>query len=201
MDEINSVISYWFGEMDKAGFSKESEKQKWWSGGNEVDIEISHRFGGLVEEALNRGLKSWKETSRGRLALILLLDQFTRNIYRGTERAFSGDSRALKLCKLGLSENSDLELPIECRVFFYMPLEHSENLEDQELCIRLLTSLKRESPSDKHSLLDANIQFAEQHKAIISRFGRFPHRNEALKRQNTPEEDAYLAGDFASFGQ
>ncbi|GLQ29864.1 DUF924 family protein [Litoribrevibacter albus] len=201
MDDIAKVISYWFGELDSDGFALDQNKNKWWSGGNDIDIEISHQFGHLVEEALNRGLKEWKDSSSGRLALILLLDQFTRNIYRGTERAFAGDSRALKLCKLGLSEKTDLELPIEHRVFFYMPLEHSESLEDQELCIRLFTSLKRESPQEKHPLLDSYVGFAEQHRDIIKQFGRFPHRNESLKRVNTAEEETYLNGKAHRFGQ
>ena len=201
MKEISKIISYWFGELDDAGFSQELQKKKWWSGSSEVDLEISHQFGHLVEEALRRGLKHWKNSEQGRLALILLLDQFTRNIYRGTERAFSGDHRALKICKLGLSEKTDLALPIEHRVFFYMPLEHSENLDDQELCIRMLSSLKREAPANKQKVIDDYIGFAEQHRDIIKRFGRFPHRNSILNRTNTREESTYLNGDHASFGQ
>lgn len=201
MEDINAIISYWFGDLDTSGFAQDEQKQKWWTGSSEVDLEISHQFGHLVEEALKRGLKSWKNTAQGRLALILLLDQFTRNIYRGTERAFSGDHRALKLCKLGLSEKTDLALPIEHRVFFYMPLEHSENLDDQELCIRMFSSLKREVPKEKQQIIDNYVGFAEEHRDIIKRFGRFPHRNSALNRTNTKEETNYLEGQFSSFGQ
>lgn len=201
MEDINAIISYWFGDLDPYGFAHETQKQKWWSASGDIDLEISHRFGHLVEDALKRELKAWKNTEQGRLALILLLDQFTRNIYRGTERAFAGDHRALKICKLGLSEKTDLALPIEHRVFFYMPLEHSENLDDQELCIRLFTSLKREAPADKQKVIDSYVGFAEQHRDIIKRFGRFPHRNSILSRTNTKAESDYLDGQYSSFGQ
>lgn len=201
VNDISEIIDYWFGQLDQDGFSSAEANQKWWSGTDEIDLEISHRFESLIQSAFKHELDEWKETSLGQLALIILLDQFTRNIYRGTEQAFSGDHHALEICKQGLSRKFDLELPIEYRVFFYMPLEHSENLEDQELCIRLLSALKRECPESKQQLIDSYVGFAQQHKQIIEQFGRFPHRNAALNRTNTAEELAYLENDHASFGQ
>ena len=201
MNDISEIIDYWFGPLDQDGFSTDEAKQKWWSGTDEIDLEISHRFERLIQAAFKHELDDWKETGLGQLALIILLDQFTRNIYRGTEQAFSGDHHALEICKQGLSRKLDLELPIEHRVFFYMPLEHSEDLEDQELCIRLLTALKRESPESKQQLINNYVSFAQQHKEIIEQFGRFPHRNAALNRTNTTDEAIYLEDEHASFGQ
>lgn len=201
MASQEQVLSYWFGTLDSTGFASESMKKKWWQGSDETDIEITHQFGESVQSALKQSLEHWRSTAKGQLALIILLDQFTRNIFRGTERAFSGDALALDVCKQGLSEKKDLELATEERVFFYMPLEHSEDIEDQNLCIRLLHGVKKSCNEQNHAALDNYISFAESHKDIIAKFGRFPHRNDALKRTNTVEEQAYLNGDHTRFGQ
>ncbi|GAA3932973.1 DUF924 family protein [Litoribacillus peritrichatus] len=201
MSPMKQVINYWFGTLDEDGFAHQEEKQKWWSASDEIDLEISHKFGDLVKQALNHQLKDWRESTTGKLASIILLDQFTRNIYRGTEQAFSGDNKALKICKMGLSSGEDLDLTAEQQVFFYMPLEHSEDLEDQELCIRLLEGLKKRSPHHKEETIDGYIRFAKHHRDIIAEFGRFPHRNKVLQRKNTPEEERYLDGEHTSFGQ
>lgn len=201
MEDINNILNFWFGTLDPHGFADNSVKEKWWSGGSDLDAEISHRYGHLVHDAVHHELKDWKYTSQGQLALILLLDQFTRNIYRGTELAYAGDSRALRICKYGLSQKHDLSLPIEYRVFYYMPLEHSEDIDNQALCLRLMESLKRDCPEDKHSMIERYTQFSRQHYDIIKKFGRFPHRNDVLKRANTVEEQTYLDNSPSRFGQ
>ena len=201
MTQIEQVIRFWFGIQDEDGFSSKQEKNKWWSGSAETDLDISHQFGELVNQALKHQLKEWEETAEGQLAYIILLDQFTRYIYRGTEHAFSGDSKALKICKNGLSVDNDLALTSEQRVFFYMPLEHSEAIEDQELCIRLLEGLLKRSPSHRQDVIQGYIRFAKHHRDIIAEFGRFPHRNETLKRMNTPQENEFLKGEHSRFGQ
>lgn len=200
-EDIERILQFWFGQLDTDGFAAAEQKKLWWSGDDDLDLEISHKFSSLVQMALSHNLESWEDTPQGRLASVILLDQFTRNIFRGTEQAFSGDTNALRICKDGLKVQADLELSAEQQVFFYMPLEHSEDIDDQELCIRLLQGLEKRVPETKKETIQGYIKFAIEHKEIIQQFGRFPHRNKALNRENTPEEEDYLAGHHKSFGQ
>ncbi len=165
------------------------------------DHEIVKDFSEDVDRASEGQLDHWAHKPRGRLALILLLDQFRRNIYRNTPEAFSKDKAALKLCVEGAMEKRDKGLtPIE-RVFFYMPLQHAESrkvqLKSREIYGRLTEAV---SPTYKETF-DTIAQFAELHADIVEQFGRFPHRNDVLDRENTAEEDEYLAGDVPIFGQ
>lgn len=195
-----AVLRYWFGEIVD-GFPSEDRDQLWWVGGPEVDREIRERFDHLLSAAADGRHDDWKREPRGRLALILLLDQFTRNIYRGTECAFSHDDKALSLCLEGLELGQDRRLGTIERCFFYMPLEHSEHLKHQHRCVRLFSELVEVAPPERRKRMRGYVDFADQHKAIIERFGRFPHRNHILKRASTPEETHYLSGKHVSFGQ
>jgi len=173
-----------------------------WFGENpDFDDEVEAKFSDDVAGASTGKLDHWAEDPRGRLALIILIDQFRRNIYRNTEKAFSRDRLALKLCVEGAMEKKDKSLTPIQKVFFYMPLQHTESRKVQtksaELYSRLAESV---SPTYRETFLTV-AQFAELHKDIIDQFGRFPHRNALLGRENTPEEDKYLAGDSPDFGQ
>ena len=136
---------------------------------------------------------------RESLARIVLLDQMTRMIFRGDGRAFVGDGKALALCRAGLHSGADKTMPPVYRQFFYLPLEHSEEMAHQELCVRLFTTLRDENPP-LAKMLNGALEYAIKHRDIIARFGRFPHRNIALNRQSTAAEKEYLK-DAEKFGQ
>ena len=202
MTGAEEVLDFWFGELDETGMSGKDRENLWWSSGPDLDREIEQRFGALVERALAEDLEDWPDEPRFRLAKIILLDQFTRNIFRGSARAFAGDPSALELSKQGLDRGEDKRLSPAQRAFFYMPLEHSESLEDQDLSVAQFEALHREFadiPGAK--LLKSYCDYAERHRDIIRRFGRYPHRNRALDRESTEAERAYLAGGGATFGQ
>jgi uncharacterized protein (DUF924 family) len=191
---IEEVLTYWFGDLKSPDEYPQEQSRLWFSGGESVDQEIRKRFGFLVDQAMDHKLDDWKKTPRGRLALIILIDQFSRNIYRGTAKAFSGDLLALDLVFEGLAVKEDEKLfPIE-RVFFYLPLEHSEDVKIQELSVHLFHKLSLSSPAFT-SFLD----YALRHYEIIEKFGRFPHRNSLLGRESTLEEIEFLKSPHSSF--
>lgn len=165
------------------------------------DQQIEARFGPVMAARRRGELEAWEDTPQGRLALILLADQFPRSVYRGTPAAFADDPEARRLCIEGIEAGHDPRLaPIE-RVFFYLPLEHSESLPDQERCLALFRSLEREAPAGLAEAFSGYTRFAAWHRDIIARFGRFPHRNAVLGRRDTAEEAAYLAAGAPRFGQ
>ncbi|RXJ74756.1 hypothetical protein CS022_00540 [Veronia nyctiphanis] len=194
------VLNFWFGELD-GDVTKESRQKLWFTGGQDVDQEITERFQDIVSQAGQGRLTDWMETPDGTLALIILLDQFTRNIYRGLGAAFRHDEYALAVCKKGLAKGFDAELPAIQRVFFYLPLEHSELLEDQEESLFRFSQLIK-AVDEQHKLMFENFyHFAEEHHDIVARFGRFPHRNSTLGRLSSEKEIQYLSGGGARFGQ
>ncbi|MBN1587265.1 MAG: DUF924 domain-containing protein [Candidatus Omnitrophica bacterium] len=197
--EPSDVLDFWFGQLEGDAFFPEDKASMWFRGGPEVDEEISRRFGAAVQSALAGQLDNWKVEPRSCLALILLLDQFTRNIYRGMARAYSGDAQALELCLWGMERGYDLELwPVEAW-FFYLPLEHSEDFALQKKSVQCYEALvERSAPAIELPIRNA-LDYAEQHRDLIERFGRFPHRNDALGRLNTEEEEKYLLQPNAGF--
>lgn len=199
-EAIEEILQFWFGPLHE-GFAAESKQALWWSGREEHDMELQELFGCRVRQASRGELEDWSINPRGRLALILLLDQFTRSIYRGTADAFAGDARALGLCRQGIELGHDRGLEFSERLFFYMPLEHAESVEAQDLHIDILEGLRQEVPLQRRALIDNSLNFAHQHRDLIVRFGRFPHRNDALQRVSTPEELAYLNQSHRRWGQ
>ena len=197
---IQTILSYWFGEI-KDGFPIENRNSVWWSGGPAIDQSIRENFGKWVTKASSEKLEHWKDDPQGRMALIILLDQFTRNIYRGTSEAFAADPLALRLCLEGIDWQQDQKLSWIERAFFYLPLVHSEDLDNHRLCIqleeKLVASVEREHQKNLQGFLDSAIE----HKEIIERFGRYPHRNQVLQRISTPEELEYLREKNNRFGQ
>jgi uncharacterized protein (DUF924 family) len=165
------------------------------------DALMAERFGLAAEAAAAGRLDDWAATPSGRLALILLLDQLPRNLYRGTARAFATDAAARALTVEGIEIGHDRALhPLE-RVFFYLPLEHAESPADQERCVQLFEALQREAPPGFEEPFAGFTRFARWHRDIVARFGRFPHRNRLLGRADTTEETRYLQGDAPAFGQ
>ncbi|MCI0453692.1 MAG: DUF924 domain-containing protein [Candidatus Dadabacteria bacterium] len=195
------ILNYWFGEL-KEGEAPSGEYYKmWFSKSNEVDESIKTNFEDDLKYAVEGKLKSWEDSPQGTLALIILLDQFSRNMYRGTERAFAQDSLALGVYLRGVQKGFDKKLhPVE-RLFFYMPLEHSEDLEMQKKSVEYFTILEKlfTSPPSLASMMTEFRDYAERHYVIIERFGRFPHRNEILERKSTSQEIEFLKQPGSSF--
>jgi uncharacterized protein (DUF924 family) len=198
----SDVIEFWLGEDRGDALAVASAKgAMWWGGGEALDREISERFGARVEQAARGGLAEWRDDPHGRLALILLLDQFTRNVHRGTAEAFAADPLALELAREAVEDGTDARLqPIE-RVFLYMPFEHAEDLGAQDTAVRLFEALATEVPEAWRATFDNFTAFAVKHRDIIAQFGRFPHRNAVLGRVSTDAETAYLDAGGETFGQ
>ncbi|MCB1684948.1 MAG: DUF924 family protein [Pseudomonadales bacterium] len=194
-----ALLHFWFGTFTD-GFSDSAHRKRWFSGGADFDEECRLRFGPLSAAIIAGEHEDWLDTPRGRLACILACDQLPRNIHRGTAAAFSGDARALQIAKLGVELSLDRDLEFDERAFFYMPFEHSERLIDQHTSVGLFTRLRDATPSGRRHLSGSYLQFAQQHRDLIERFGRFPHRNGVLGRISTPEELEYLRGGN-DFGQ
>ncbi len=198
---IEQILAFWFREQALSAPQIDRRMDIWFSEDAVFDHEIEKEFSDDVVAACDGKLDHWAAESHGRLALIILIDQFRRNIHRGTAAAFSKDKLALKLCVEGAMEKKDKGLtPIE-RVFFYMPLQHAESKKVQAKSLELYNRLAEAvSPTYRETFLTV-AQFAELHKDIVDQFGRFPHRNALLGRENTAEESEYLAGDSPDFGQ
>ncbi len=198
---IDAIITFWFREQELSAPQIDRRMDIWFGADEVFDHECKKDFSDDVTAASEGRLDHWAHEPRGRLALILLLDQFRRNIFRGTADAFSKDKMALKLCVEGAMAKTDQGLaPIE-RVFFYMPLQHTESKKVQAKSVELFSKLAEAVSPTYRETFETVTQFAELHRDIIEQFGRFPHRNTLLNRANTPQEDEYLSGDGPDFGQ
>ncbi len=205
MDEALEVRRFWFGRLPLKSEGVTERLALWFGSGadeQQADELVRSRFGALVERAAAGGLAAWADSPRRRLSLILLLDQFTRHVYRGTQRAFATDREALALTLSGMQSAADAALtPVE-RIFFYMPLQHAELSDAQEESVAAYRRLLNEAPEElKAAIFASALESAELHRSIVARFGRFPHRNRVLGRPNTAEEEAYLGQGGHSFGQ
>ena len=162
---------------------------------------MREQFATLLEAGGRDELDDWMDTPRGAIALILVLDQFPRHIYRGSARAFDLDHKALRLCELGIERGLHEQLaPVE-RGFFYLPMEHAEDLRVQEASVALMHTNARSAAPELREYLENAAHYGEMHRDIIARFGRFPHRNEVLGRASSDAELAYLSGGGERFGQ
>ena len=200
MERSEEILREWFAEADGDGWSFSEEREKYWFGKNaQVDADLRKRFVTDVERAAAGLLRGWEATPRGRLALIILLDQLPRNIHRGTPAAFAHDAQALQLARDGIDLGHDLQLrPIE-RSFFYLPFEHAEDPEAQAQAVRLYDALAAGAPPHARERFRVFLDYAVAHKKIIDRFGRFPHRNDILGRDTTDEEASFLKQPGSSF--
>ncbi len=196
----SDVLDFWFGDGLQLDWPSQDHNELWFGGGPAQDEVIRQRFGPLVDEALNGGLIEWETEPRTRLALIVLLDQLSRNVHRGQRRAFDGDARAQRLTRRSIAEGMDTTLtPAGC-VFLYMPLMHAEHLALQEECVARFQKLVDSSPEGLRDKLNSNLRFAVVHRDIVAQYGRFPYRNAVLGRESTPEEDEFLKNG-PRFGQ
>lgn len=192
-EKYEDVLRFWFPSQPNPDQAAIVRQWEWWfrGGGN---VEIIEHFSPLLEQAIQGELDAWSRQPRSRLALILVLDQFSRSIYPGTAQAFAQDSKACKLTLEGINVGhyEALKTPWE-RTFFFLPLGHSEDLRNLELAVKLADDLVQESPQEYRALLEFSAAQARRHQEILTQFGRHPHRNQALGRQSTPEELEYLA--------
>lgn len=182
------LLDWWFGSAETPD-EISADKNKLWFG-KRHDRQARERFGDLVEQALASGLSDWVQRPEGWLALVLLLDQLPRMIFRDTPKAFSGDLRAQALVAQGMAAGFDRQLKPIQRVFIYLVLEHCENLAVQNEAVSRFIELVREQP--QAAVFEDNLDYAERHQKIIARFGRFPHRNGVLGRESTAEEVEFL---------
>jgi len=191
-DEARAVLDFWFGEAGCEAFG--TQRKAWFAKDAAFDRLVAERFGAQIERALRGELEAWAAAAPGALARILLLDQFTRNAFRGDRRAFAGDAQALAAASAMVGSHLDEELPPFMRAFVYMPFEHAEGLAMQDEAVRLFMRLAAASPELRNML-----EYARRHRAVIARFGRFPHRNAILGRLSTADELDYLEQPGSTF--
>ena len=201
------VLQFWFGSKPYTTAQVAQRSRLWFGNPNapeltpQTDELIQGQFAPLMAAAARGELESWESSPRRRLALILLLDQFPRNVFRGTRAAFSQDARALRLAVSGMQFGADAALdPLE-RMFFYMPLMHAESLEVQDESVAAFRRLLDEAQPELRSYFEGCLRYAQQHRELIARFGRFPHRNRILERDSSNAEIEYLTSEREDFAQ
>lgn len=199
--EAEAILDFWFGSGWREGAVTEDPEREalWWKGGPDADAYIRSRFGQAHERAVAGGLDEWAVTPAGRLALILVLDQFSRQIHRDRPEAYALDQRAQLLCLTGLDRGSDRALGPLQRVFFYMPLEHAEDRSLQLRSVHLFEQLVDEVEPGHRPRFEQYLSFARKHRDVIERFGRFPHRNEVLGRESDHHEARFLRVEGRGF--
>ena len=190
--QAQDVLDFWFLPPDNRDYGQ--ARGEWFRKDDAFDAHIRARFGTLIDAAIEGGLRAWEATPHGALARLIVLDQFTRNVYRGTPRAFAGDAQALALAVALTQAGQDQLLPPMLRAFAYLPFEHAEDLAMQARAVELFQLLSQAQPG-----FDGMLDYAERHQEVIARFGRFPHRNAILGRASTPQEVEFLRQPGSSF--
>jgi len=197
--DAEEILRFWFGETADDGLSQPAQIERWFQKSDALDAEIRERFLASWEAITAGQREAWLTQPRSLLAYVLVLDQFSRNMFRGQAAAFSGDTRAMSAVRSAVTRYTDQLLPGHLRLFLYMPYMHSELPADQDRCVALFTRFRDQSEGPLREMLADNVGFAERHRTIITRFGRFPHRNEALSRVSTPQEQEFLKQPGSSF--
>jgi uncharacterized protein (DUF924 family) len=195
----DDVLRFWFGELDELGRANQDIQARWWSKDAALDAEIRQRFASIHAAAARGDLDTWLAAPRTRLAYITVLDQFSRNMFRDTAGMFATDELALRAAVEGIDAGMDRQLKLDERGMFYMPLMHSEELSVQERCVGLFLQLTNEVTGTTRANMLSRVGFAERHRDIVKKFGRFPHRNAILGRASTPDELDFLDGPGSSF--
>jgi uncharacterized protein (DUF924 family) len=193
------LLEWWFGTLQSPNEIAADKGKLWFGKRASQDLEARTRFGDQVEQALAGGLTEWAQCPEGWLALVLLLDQLPRMIYRDTPKAFSGDLRAQKLVAQGVAADFDRQLKPIQRVFIYLVFEHCENLAAQNEAVSRFMALLAEQPEAERVVFADNLDYAERHRKVIAQFGRFPHRNAVLGRESTDEELVFLSKPGSRF--
>lgn len=189
-DAVGEILDFWFSD---------SARGRWFVKDPAFDDEIGRRFKGLAAEAAAGELSAWESAPEGSLALVLLLDQFPRNMYRENPRAFSPDGEARRVARLAVDRGLDCRIALDRRFFFYMPFEHSEEAGDQARSVALFRRWVDEHPPAAKEKAEEQFRYVLRHQEIIRRFGRFPHRNRVLGRPTAPAEEEFLKEPHSSF--
>ena len=194
------ILDFWIGDAATSADAASAKNALWFRKSDETDALLRARFGATVE-ALSDGLvDEWSDQGpRARLAAIIALDQFSRNIYRGAPKSFANDPTALALSLKAIEQGEHVDIPIVEQVFLYLPLEHAEDAERQTQCVSLMAGMLERAPTAFKPMCEDWLDYSRRHKAVIDQFGRFPHRNKILGRVSTPEEVEYLAQPGAGF--
>ncbi|MCB0308735.1 MAG: DUF924 domain-containing protein [Bdellovibrionales bacterium] len=193
------VLEFWFGQLDENHFSEPELRKTWWESNLKFDNQVRLRFFSTHQAITESFPQDWLENPKGQLAYIIVLDQFSRNMYRGTPNMYSFDSLALSQAKRSIQKGVDVHFKGDPRSFFYLPFMHSEELSDQEKCVELFKNFLDELQGSSREYMQENYKFAIMHRDIVKRFGRFPHRNKILGRPSTPDEEHFLKEPGSSF--
>jgi len=197
---LKTIHYFWFGNLAQ-GMPSEDNIKKWFGFSPDTDAEIKEQFGDVVEQAANGELDEWRNSPQGAVVLTILFDQFPRNIFRRTERAFAYDGKALQLAKDSIAKKYDRSMHFAERLFCYMPFIHTEDESMQHKGVVLFQQLVNQASGEQYEFAQHSLKEARKHLNIIIRFGRFPHRNEVLGRVSTEEEMQFLAREDSRFGQ
>jgi uncharacterized protein (DUF924 family) len=193
LEQPKEILQFWFGTRQAGEPVNEERSRFWFKGDSSTDADIKAKFAGLVQRAREGKLKEWEDSPEGCLALILLHDQFSRHIYRGSPEAFTHDTQALRLCLRGIDRGWDRQFDIPERVFFYFPMVHAEDLQVQKKGLEFFIRLAQDVSEVHWDFIDEVLNHAIEHHEVIERFGRFPKRNTILGRESTTDEIAYLS--------
>jgi uncharacterized protein (DUF924 family) len=199
MSMIDEVIQFWFGELDEEGRATEEKTAQWFKKDLDFDEEIHTKFAQVHAEIAAGAHEGWLDTAVGLLAYVIVLDQFSRNMYRDTGGMYATDEQALRVALKGIERGDDRVVTRAQRAFLYMPLMHSEEVEMQRRCVELFAAWRDEAEGDERESAARGLHYANMHLEIVERFGRFPHRNEILGRPSTPEEVEFLETPGSSF--
>jgi uncharacterized protein (DUF924 family) len=199
METVSTILRYWFGDKNSASEINDEKKTLWWAKSFDTDQEITDRFEPATRAISCGEFSEWQSTPEGLLASIICVDQFPRNMYRGTPDAFVFDPVALGFANMMIDRGWDQELQPVNRLFCYLPFEHSEALSDQHKAVRLIGAIRDAAAVTEKEIFENFFQFAKRHYEVISQFGRFPHRNEILGRESTQLELEFLEKPGSSF--
>jgi len=195
------IVNFWLGDSVQSPQHAHDRKSMWYQGGVALDDEIRSLFGERVSEAVSGALSKWHTSGEGALALVIMLDQFTRNMFRGTPEAYVGDQRAHAVACAAVDAGLDKSLPFVGRIFLYHPFHHSESLAEQNKGVALLEQMVTECDAIWAPYVSESVEGFKGHRDVVAQFGRFPHRNRTLNRESTPAEREYLDQGADRYGQ
>lgn len=203
MSEVTpaEIIDFWLDDAVHSPEEALARHPTWYRCGPEFDAQIRSRFGAVVEQTLRGGLAEWESHPEGALALVITLDQFTRNLFRGTPEVYAGDARAWQVADACVATEAYQTLPVMGQVFLFHPFHHSERVAEQHRGVELVSALRDRVPAQWQTYLTRSVDGFSRHRDLVVRFGRFPHRNHVLGRADTPEEAEFLAAGADHFGQ